>query len=111
MLYQLSYLGVSKGPRKRRRTIERAVYSGPERRCPAVWLDRQMLAESRLFQVLIVALGGRDHIGTAEPAVQIDIPATRRAERQRRLGGRLAADRTLLRLAAAGPTGGFSRKH
>jgi hypothetical protein len=33
MLYQLSYLGVSKGPRKRRRAIERAVYSGPERRC------------------------------------------------------------------------------
>jgi hypothetical protein len=33
MLYQLSYLGVSKGPRKKRRTIERAVYSGPKRRC------------------------------------------------------------------------------
>jgi hypothetical protein len=33
MLYQLSYLGISKGPRKRRRAIERAVYSGPKRRC------------------------------------------------------------------------------
>src|ERR1700722_10300608 len=99
MLYQLSYLGVSKGPRKKRRAIERAVYSGPKRRCLPRFAfgfarrsrtmgkvkrarrspqgengsARQDIAQSRLFRVLGVVLGARDHIGTGEPAVEVDI--------------------------------------
>ena len=72
--------------------------------------DIQIIGKTGLFLVLL--LRARDHIGTGKPAVQVDIPAAWRAERQRWLLGRLAADRALLRLAArAGPACGFNRWH
>src|SRR5438552_15072818 len=81
------------------------------------------LKKSCLFPLLRVVLGRRDDIGTTEPAVQVDIPAARRAERARGLRGRLAADRAGLELelelglwlglrfaAGAGPAGLFRRR-
>src|SRR6266566_5760262 len=49
--------------------------------------------ENALLGVFIVVLGGGNGIGIRQPAVQIDVPAALGAERTRRLGGRLAADR------------------
>lgn len=55
-----------------------------------------------LFDVVLVAFGGRDDIGAAEPAMQVDVAAARRAERADGLGRGPVADR-----AAADGLGGF----
>ena len=57
--------------------------------------DGHRLYGTRLFVrvILIVALTRRDGVGARQPTVQVDIATPLRAERLRRFGRRLAADR------------------
>jgi hypothetical protein len=119
MLYQLSYLGVSRtaqGP------AERAVYSGLGPSCPPgfalraapgtarfaarashgrlaspLWITipakSQDIGETTLFRVLDVLVAARDDVGAGQPAVEVDVPAARRTEWPRLLRRRPAADR------------------
>jgi len=43
--------------------------------------------------VLLLVFGHRHHVDAGEPAVEIDVGATARAERAERLGNRLVANR------------------
>src|SRR3569833_1925520 len=122
MLYQLSYLGRSLGPKK---PVEPAVYRRHGQRCLPSRGDcfpyscvagetsagsltgRQSIEVYRLFDVVLIRLGGRDDIRAGEPAVEIDVATARRAEwadllirrpiadraARHRLGGRLSGFR------------------
>lgn len=53
----------------------------------------QLVGKSWLFRVLHVVLAAGNDIAAAEPAVEVDVAAARRAEREKGLLGGLAADR------------------
>src|SRR6478752_7737046 len=55
----------------------------------------------RLTSILLVVLGARNDVRAGKPAMEVDIPAARGAERFCRVGGRFAADRAGLCLASA----------
>jgi hypothetical protein len=120
MLYQLSYLGMlaripgnASGPASRRvivgpggavyhatpSTLPGAASRQPAaaraRWCPRVdaGLIRQGIGDSALFSVILVGLRARNDIRTRQPAMQIDVATTRRAERAGLLGRRPTADR------------------
>ena len=117
MLYQLSYLGRSrrnrKSPTSRRVIVGRggAVYR-PEAELSTILrrrsrqpaprrTPRQTAENARLFDVVLIAFGGRDDIGAAQPAIEVDVATARRAEWAHRISRRPAADRA----AANGPSG------
>ena len=94
MLYQLSYLGMLRGPK----ASEPAVYSGAGRSCPSL-PGGQNAEKSRLFGIFLVILRAGNDVDAGKPAVEVDVAAAGGAERPRRLGGRLAADRAARPLA------------
>ncbi len=137
MLYQLSYLGISQRPKRPvERAVYSGVGRPcpPRFACGFAWRGHPMpqakrarqsptgvdgrpasprsgksgqTAESGSIRVVRLVVAGRNHVGTREPAVQVDIPAARGAERPRVLGGRLAADRAGLGLSPPGDRHGF----
>jgi hypothetical protein len=108
MLYQLSYLGRSLRLKK---PVEPAVYRRHGQRClpsrddcfPYSCVAGETSAGSltggqsievyRLFDVVLIRLGGRDDIGAGEPAMEIDVAAAGRAEWARLLIRRPIANR------------------
>src|SRR4051794_10233233 len=62
-----------------------------------------------LFDVVLVAFGGRDDIGAAQPAVEVDVAAARREERAHGLGRGPAADRAAAGRLGGGGGGGLER--
>ena len=129
MLYQLSYLGRSregqKSPASRRIIVGRggAVYR-PEGRVSTFLLQMRGLGahpprsparpvqgheNAGLFDIVLVAFDDRDDIGAAEPAMQVDVAAARRAERAHRISRGPAADRTAANRLGGWGGGGLER--